>query len=112
MMYERAVIWEIGGWGRMMGRQVVRRARPAAVVAVLLLGCGLQAAAAGDPHAAHRRIAERVKLPPCGAKDLDCRAFVGTLAWQPDERRPLLSSKGLRRLVLLRHIPSGQRERA
>jgi hypothetical protein len=49
---------------------------------------------------------------PCAADDLDCRAFTGTLDWQPDEARPLLSSGSLRRLALLRHLPGGQRERA
>ena len=48
----------------------------------------------------------------CAADDLDCRAFTGTLAWRPDEARPLLSSGSLRRLALLRHLPGGQRERA
>ena len=48
----------------------------------------------------------------CPADDLDCRAFTGTLEWRPDERRPLLSASGVRRLVLLRHIPGGERERA
>lgn len=48
----------------------------------------------------------------CPKGDLDCRAFTGTLEWRPDERRPLLSSRALRRLLLLRHLPGGQRERA
>ena len=38
------------------------------------------------------------------ASDLDCRAFTGTLEWQPDEKRPMLSTRGLRRLVLLRGL--------
>jgi hypothetical protein len=49
---------------------------------------------------------------PCAMDDLDCRAFTGTLDWQPDETQPLLSGKTLRRLTLLRHLPGGQRERA
>lgn len=65
-----------------------------------------------DPHARHQAIAARTKLTPCARSDLDCRAFAGTLAWRPDERRPLLSSKALRRVALVRHIPGGQRERA
>jgi hypothetical protein len=66
----------------------------------------------GDPIAAHRELARGVGLRPCAAADLDCRAFTGTLAWRPDERKPLLSSKALRRLVLLRDVNGGQRERA
>lgn len=50
--------------------------------------------------------------PTCRASDLDCRAFTGTLDWQPDERRPLLSSEGVRRLALVRRLPGGERERA
>jgi hypothetical protein len=65
-----------------------------------------------DPMTAHRILARRAGLPACRATDLDCRAFTGTLAWRPDERKPLLSSKGLKRLALLRHLPGGQRERA
>jgi spore germination cell wall hydrolase CwlJ-like protein len=34
------------------------------------------------------------------------------LAWRPDERKPLLSSKALRRLALLRDLNGSQRERA
>ncbi len=49
---------------------------------------------------------------PCAMDDLDCRAFTGTLDWQPNETQPLLSGKTLRRLTLLRHLPGGQRERA
>lgn len=60
----------------------------------------------------HRALAAAAGLAPCAAGDLDCRAFTGTLEWRPDETRPLLSSKSLRRLVLLRHVPGGQRERA
>jgi len=55
---------------------------------------------------------KRNDLAACAAADLDCRAFTGTLAWRPDERRPLLSSKALRRLALVRHLPGGERERA
>ena len=66
----------------------------------------------GDPMAAHRELARRAGLRPCAAGDLDCRAFTGTLAWRPDERKPLLSSKALRRLALLRDLNGGQRERA
>ena len=46
------------------------------------------------------------------ASDLDCRTFTGTLEWQPDEKRPMLSTRGLRRLVLLRGLNATQRERA
>jgi Cell Wall Hydrolase len=66
----------------------------------------------GNPMAAHREFARRAGLRPCAAADLDCRAFTGTLAWRPDERKPLLSSKALRRLALLRGLNGGQRERA
>jgi hypothetical protein len=65
-----------------------------------------------DPMAAHRELARGAGLRPCAAADLDCRAFTGTLAWRPDERKPLLSSKALRRLALLRGLNGGQRERA
>ena len=60
----------------------------------------------------HAALAEVTSLTPCAEDDLDCRAFTGTLAWRPDETRPLLSSRSLRRLALLRHLPGGQRERA
>lgn len=59
-----------------------------------------------------RRLTGHDDLAACTKGDLDCRAFTGTLAYRPDERRPLLSSKGLRRLALLRHVPGGERERA
>jgi hypothetical protein len=65
-----------------------------------------------DPMRAHRILARRAGLPPCSTSDLDCRAFTGTLAWRPDERKPLLSAKALRRLALVRRLPGGQRERA
>ena len=48
----------------------------------------------------------------CAASDLDCRAFAGTLSWQPDDRRPLLSARGLKRLVQLKGVGLGERERA
>src|SRR5918997_4584911 len=75
-------------------------------------------AGAGEGRGSTRRLADHAALAgaaglaPCAADDLDCRAFTGTLAWRPDETRPLLSSKSLRRLTLLRHLPGGQRERA
>lgn len=71
-----------------------------------LLGC-LMAVVAGP---ADRPAAASTLT--CPAADLDCRAFAGTLEWRPNERRPLLSSKGLRRLALVRHLPGGERERA
>jgi hypothetical protein len=40
------------------------------------------------------------------------RPSVPSVLWRPDERKPLLSSKALRRLVLLRDLNGGQRERA
>ena len=75
-------------------------------------------AGAGEGRGSTRRLADHAALAgaaglaPCAADDLDCRAFTGTLAWRPDETRPLLSSGSLRRLALLRHLPGGQRERA
>lgn len=101
-----------------MRRQFARHAR--SVVPWLLLGLftALQAAPAAarsrsvDPHALHQAVAGRAELVPCPAKDLDCRAFTGTLAWGPDERRPMLSSRALRRVALVGHLPGGQRERA
>jgi len=48
----------------------------------------------------------------CATADLDCRAFTGTLSWQPDDRRPLLSARGLKRLVQLKGVGLGERERA
>lgn len=65
-----------------------------------------------DPYPAHVALAKRAGLEPCGREDLECRAFTGTLAWKPDERRPLIAPRSLRRLVLLDHLPAGQRERA
>ena len=91
------------------------------VVATLLtaiLASTAPAAEAGEGRASTRRSTDRAALAkaggpaPCAADDLDCRAFTGTLAWRPDETRPLLSSTSLRRLTLLRHLPGGQRERA
>ena len=69
-----------------------------------LAGCAWLTAAAGAAAAAGRI--------GCAANDLDCRAFTGTLDWRPDERRPLLSSKGVRSLALVRHLPGGEREQA
>jgi hypothetical protein len=89
----------------------------ASLLAVLLASAA-PAAQAGEGRASTRRLADHPALAgtggpaPCAADDLDCRAFTGTLAWRPDETRPLLSSTSLRRLVLLRHLPGGQRERA
>lgn len=87
--------------------------------AALAVALGLGAAEArpypsgrGDAATAASRSAEPLDLAPCASADLDCRAFTGTLLWQPDERGPLLSAKALRRLVLLRHVPGGERERA
>jgi hypothetical protein len=65
-----------------------------------------------DPHPAHVLLAKRARLLPCDRDDLECRAFTGTLAWRPDERRPLLAPKSVRRLALLDHLPASQRERA
>ncbi|MFZ1429470.1 MAG: cell wall hydrolase [Geminicoccaceae bacterium] len=67
---------------------------------------------ADDLMSGYGQLAERAALRPCPVADLDCRAFTGTLAWHPDERRPLLSSQGLRRLALLRQINAANRERA
>jgi len=84
----------------------------------VILALTAPAAEAGEGRASTRRFMDHAALAnadglvPCAVDDLDCRAFTGTLAWQPDETRPLLSSKSLRRLTLLRHLPGGQRERA
>ena len=66
------------------------------------------------PHrlGAHQRLTQEAELQPCLVADLDCRAFTGTLSWQPDDRRPLLSSRGLKRLSLLKNLGLGERERA
>lgn len=65
-----------------------------------------------DPYPTHVALAEHAKLTPCARDDLECRAFTGTLTWRPDERRPLIAPRTLRRFVLLDHLPAGQRERA
>ncbi len=87
------------------------------LVGMLIAACGAAAAeqppqSSRDPLAIHRELARRDRLKACAAADLDCRAFTGTLEWRPDERRPLLSSRGLRQLRLLRRMGLGQRERA
>lgn len=66
------------------------------------------------PHrlGAHQRLVQDADLRPCAAADLDCRAFTGTLSWRPDDRRPLLSAHGLKRLALLKNLGLGERERA
>ena len=90
----------LGPWWRRLGLAAI----------VCLAAPGVYAA---DPALeTHRSLAARAGLEPCAARDLDCRAFTGALAWKPDERRPLLSSKALRELALLRHLPGGQRELA
>src|SRR4051812_30819467 len=69
----------------------------------------------GVGHGRRRRHApKRIRGQPsaCAATDLDCRAFTGTLSWQPDDRRPLLSARGLKRLVQLKGVGLGERERA
>lgn len=82
----------------------------------ILVGASISVTASprhgGAPIQSHRPWADHVRLQPCPVADLDCRAFTGTLGWQPDERRPLLSSRGLRRLVLLRGLNAAHRERA
>ena len=60
----------------------------------------------------HQRLAQEAALQPCATADLDCRAFTSPLSWKPDERRPLLSSRGLKHLVLLKNLGLGERERA
>lgn len=110
-----------------MGRAVTARRRRCTLAATLrtLAALGLWAAAAATaeplpgiapptagPMAAHRELARRAGLRPCPIADLDCRAFTGTLAWRPDERRPVLSSRALRGLSLLRRLNGSQRERA
>lgn len=75
---------------------------------LFLLGLVLAAAAgAGTPHGG-----AEAGPAVCAPRDLDCRAFTGTLSWQPDDRRPLLSAQGLRRLVQLKGLGLGERERA
>jgi hypothetical protein len=89
-------------------------------LAVLLLGSEPAApVVAGTPppgsatraSQVHHQLAQDAGLRPCATADLDCRAFTGTLSWRPDERRPLLSTRGLKRLVLLHDIAMGERER-
>lgn len=93
-------------------------ARAVCTVLAILMAMGGTASAspphgsAAEPLPAGSRAAERAELRPCPAADLDCRAFTGSLAWHPDERRPLLSSRGLRRLALLRDLNAAHRERA
>ena len=105
----------------MLERRDGRTTLAIGVVASLLtaiLALTAPTAVAGEGRASARRstdhaaLAKAGGLAPCAADDLDCRAFTGTLAWRPDETRPLLSSRSLRRLALLRHLPGGQRERA
>ncbi len=105
----------------MLERRDGRTTLAIGVIASLLtaiLALTAPTAAAGEGQASTRRSTDHAALAkaggpaPCAADDLDCRAFTGTLAWRPDETRPLLSSKSLRRLALLRHLPGGQRERA
>ena len=84
-----------------------------AIVALTLpIGEAGQGQASARHFTDHVALTKAVGLRPCAVDDLDCRAFTGTLDWRPDETRPLLSSKSLRRLVLLRQLPGGQRERA
>ena len=100
----------------MAGRSVGRYARAflgqaGRTLAVLCL-CMATALAGTDPMAWHREVARHAGLEPCRTVDLDCRAFTGVLAWQPDERRPVLSSRALRQLALLRWLNGSERERA
>lgn len=97
------------------------RARHVCGAKLLLVGVALAVSAGAGtqppdfaPHqlGAQQRFAQDAKLQPCAAADLDCRAFTGTLSWQPDDRRPLLSARGLRRLALLKDLGLGERERA
>ena len=74
---------------------------------LFVLGLGLAAAGAGTPLSG-----PEAAPMDCAASDLDCRAFAGTLSWQPDDRRPLLSARGLKRLVQLKGVGLGERERA
>jgi hypothetical protein len=75
---------------------------------LFVLGLGLATAAgAGTP-----RSGSETGPSACAANDMDCRAFTGTLSWQPDDRRPLLSAHGLKRLVQLKGVGLGERERA
>jgi hypothetical protein len=90
-----------------------------ALHAIVMVGVWTATALAADqpPHgrdvmSLHRELARRAGLTPCPNADLDCRAFTGTLAWRPDERRPVLSSRALRRLALLRALNHAERERA
>ena len=88
---------------------------------LLLVGIALAISAGAGTHSpesaphrlgAHQRLAQEEELQPCLVADLDCRAFTGTLSWQPDDRRPLLSSRGLKRLSILKDLGLGERERA
>lgn len=103
------------------GHRVIRHTGLLSAVYVslaVLMGVSIPASAspphrsADDLMSGYGQLAERAALRPCPVADLDCRAFTGTLAWHPDERRPLLSSQGLRRLALLRQINAANRERA
>lgn len=84
----------------------------------VLMGVGISASAspprgrADEAMLGHLQLADHALLRPCLVADLDCRAFTGTLAWRPDEHRPLLSSRGLRRLALLRELNAATREHA
>lgn len=103
------------------GHRVVKHAgvlSAAGASLAILVGVSIAAVAspprgsADDSMSGHRQPVERATLKPCPTADLDCRAFTGTLTWHPDEHRPLLSSRGLRRLTLLRDLNAATRERA
>lgn len=84
---------------------------------LVMVGIATCAAMAAQPSQhgalpAQRLLASRVGLAACPASDLDCRAFTGTLEWQPDESRPMLSTRGLHRLALLQGLNARQREHA
>ena len=105
-----------------MGREIAFRSLGSKLRLLAALGAWASATAAAEPTpgvaptagpmSVHRELASRAGLRPCPNADLDCRAFTGTLAWRPDERRPVLSSRALRGLTLLRGLNGSQRERA